>query len=569
MNTLFLKMSQTVDSYSEKCRNDIDKTVNTSRLPLRKSCQDSEQKRRVSKFTDSPVPSVNGNRPSKFSDKPPDAAVAPKVDPVQAAAAAAAKINATLRAKGKLSDETLLKPAIPVAASAANSILNMIQISPTTTVDDVFVAKIDVNGLPLGVRSYFTQLQVLESISQQTGAAVSTKGQYLLPDEKARLTGIEKQLHLCIHSPVKLQVDMALSKLRDMIARHPVPSSAAFSNLPVANASSNASPQLSSLPMVGQPTLPTGNYVQEKVFVAMDNAPEDFDVRTKLIGNNYTNFNFIANSTGAKVILRGRGSGFIEPTSGKEAFEAMYVFISHPTQVGVDNARKLVQNLIDTVRTDLATFVSQKVGGVFAQSTGGNYVSQNYMPTYPSTPSLVPPNSFNTISNYPFFPSPGNPPPHYSTPVPTMMLRPPTVPPMSYAQVLPQAPRAQISPVPASTFSSVITTDVKASEPSPVSAPVTSGENLMPPPPVPVSAKVDSKPSKRRRFQEEVPDDSNILGYKQVSSGRGELGREEKPKKLKRTFKEDTSIGLVLRKEPKEKEKVNANLPFWMSHSFD
>lgn len=526
------------------------------------------KKARVSKFSDTPPIAPNGPRTSKFSDKPLVTASQASVDnngssgklnAAQIAAAAAARINASLRAKGKLADETLLKPSTP-PSSSSNSALSLIQISQPVKINEIFVAKVDINDLPAPTRAHLVQVQVQDQVNKLTAAAISTRGHYLPPTDKKKCEGIDKQLHLYIQSPLKLNVDLAITKLKDIILKFKLPS-ALQNRQPASNVSSSNSRPLPGghSPIVGQPTLPTGNYVHEKVFVGMDYTPPEFDLRTKLIGVNYTNFNFVANTTGAKVILRGRGSGFLEPTSGREAFESMYVFISHPNHNGVQAAKKLVLNLIETVRSQLSSHKSSYSSqtnpypsmGQYSAYGGGGQMNQ-HMP-YSNGP--VP-------NQYPYPQgAPHNP---YVT---------------AYHNAMPSYSNTYISPQ----------SDKKDSNgsnnyPSPVPPPpthATEGQNSPKAPPTrdadeKKTKDVDPPKPKRRRFVEKTPDDSDVLGYKQVGDQSGVSERKTnhiKTPRINNHKEEKSKVPSTKNNSPSNNHKptsnTSSNLPFWMQHTFD
>ncbi|CAB4018420.1 UPF0469 KIAA0907 homolog isoform X2, partial [Paramuricea clavata] len=222
----------------------------------------------------------------------------------------------------------------------------------------------------------------------------------------------QKPLYLFIQAPSRDKVYLAVQRIRGIMNGDDP-----FTPPPVL-------PQ--QMLQSAQSSLPSGMYyVQEKVFVGLDNVHPEFNLKEKIVGPGESYFQHITKETGAKVNLRGRGSGFIEPTSGREAFEALYVYISHTNYPGLGAAKKLVENLIQTVHTAHQQFQMQQTSNSYYPNYGG-YPGQNTGQPPQRPPHMYnmppmsgygpPPHSGGPAPPYPSYPYPlpNPPPPHFN-----------------------------------------------------------------------------------------------------------------------------------------------------------
>ena len=88
-----------------------------------------------------------------------------------------------------------------------------------------------------------------------------------------------------------------------------------------------------------------------------------------IVQNSY--FEHIMSKTKARIHLRGRGSGYMEPTSGRESFEALYIYLQHSTPEGLKEARTLCDDLVKHVHKEYESFKQQRTA---------------YRPPFPYTP---------------------------------------------------------------------------------------------------------------------------------------------------------------------------------------
>ncbi|XP_051999778.1 KH homology domain-containing protein 4 isoform X2 [Xyrauchen texanus] len=399
---------------------------------------------------------------------------------LDAAAAVAAKINAMLVAKGKLKPSQIgsAGPADKAAGVAGNKMK-----------DDLVVAEVEINDVPLTCRNLLTRGQTQDEISRVSGAAVSTRGRFMSAEEKAKALPSDRPLYLHVQGQTRQLVDKAVNRIKEIITNGVVKAAtnSTYSGTTVTVYQQPGPTPTTTLPPAAHKAHYTGgmHYVQDKLFVGLDQAVQGFCVKERVEGPNCSYLQHIQAETGAKVFLRGKGSGCLEPTSGREAFEPMYIYISHPKAEGLAAAKTLCENLLQTVHAEYSRFLNQMSSVMPTQG----FIQPPPVNGLPPQPPYYPSAGFQ-----PTYPAPLPPP----QPVPLPYSVPPAVP----IPVPPPNAQYPITPAPAAIIPAQ--TLLPSLFPTAAQAPSKATPPVAPP-----------NPPQKRRFTEEVPDetDSGLLGY--------------------------------------------------------
>lgn len=87
---------------------------------------------------------------------------------------------------------------------------------------------------------------------------------------------------------------------------------------------------------------------EHKVIIGLDNL-RNFNVRAKVVGPGGLFVKYIQQETNTRVQIKGQGSGFIEPESGREGEDPMHINIAGPDEHMLNRAKELAEDLLVVV----------------------------------------------------------------------------------------------------------------------------------------------------------------------------------------------------------------------------
>ncbi|KAA8631352.1 hypothetical protein SMACR_12073 [Sordaria macrospora] len=263
----------------------------------------------------------------------------PTVDPAAAAAAAAARIQAQLQARKGIQhvDVPPVRSAGTREGSAPANINGEMYIS-----DGDFIKDIEVNDLRN--RYLLTKGSTQKMIKDETGADVTTRGSYY-PD-KSMATPVNPPLYLHVTSTTKEGLEKAVAKIEEMMKQE--------------------LPQLvderrfrrRDQEQVERDEYGRRKWPEERIPINLEPVP-GFNLRAQVVGHGGAYVKHIQQETGCRVQIKGRGSGYIEASTGRESEDEMYLHVAGPDPKMVEKAKELCEDLMENVKQQYEEFKSR------------------------------------------------------------------------------------------------------------------------------------------------------------------------------------------------------------------
>ncbi|KAI0972857.1 hypothetical protein F4678DRAFT_459713 [Xylaria arbuscula] len=265
------------------------------------------------------------------------------VDAAAAAAAAAAKINAQLQARKGIQHVDV--PPIRASSTSSAGAGDATPGKSGTLNREVYVSDgdyikdIEVNDLRN--RYLLTKGSTQKMIKEETGADVTTRGEYY-PD-KSMATPAAPPLYLHVTSTSKVGLEAAVKKIEEMMKQE----------LP--NLVDERRFRRRDQEQVERDEFGRRKWPEAKIPINLEPV-QGFNLRAQIVGHGGAYVKHIQQETGCRVQIKGRGSGYLEASTNRESDEDMYLHVAGPDPKMVEKAQELCEDLVGKVKEEYEEF---------------------------------------------------------------------------------------------------------------------------------------------------------------------------------------------------------------------
>ncbi|RMZ83771.1 hypothetical protein DV738_g856, partial [Chaetothyriales sp. CBS 135597] len=178
-------------------------------------------------------------------------------------------------------------------------------------------------------------------IKEETGADITTRGSYY-PD-KSLATATNPPLYLHVTSTSRSGLEKAIARIEELMKQE----------LP--NLVDERRFRRRDQDTVERDEFGRRKWPEERIPLNMENVP-GFNLRAQVVGQGGAYVKHIQQESGCKVQIKGRGSGFMEHSTGQESDEPIYLHVTAPQPQQVQKGKELCEDLLASVRQNYEHF---------------------------------------------------------------------------------------------------------------------------------------------------------------------------------------------------------------------